>query len=162
MSPHSLLICTKVSTIYFEVVCEQALLFGRARRVSRERASERRRSLSLTPRSRVLARLASLAQTGELARRLISRPWVVNFTVDLSQEAVFIDRVHRIDPTKTYNFNGPTLVSSAADKITAKCGILCPKTLLFLPEKQLHAIHFFAAPCNIPLWLSHNPVRMHN
>ena len=75
---------------------------------------------------------------------------MVNFTVDLSQEGVFIDRVHRIDPTKTYNFNGPTLVSSAADKITAKCGILCPKTLLFLTEKQLHAIHFFVATCNVP------------
>ena len=75
---------------------------------------------------------------------------MVNFTVDLSQEGVFIDRVHRIDPTKTYNFNGPALVSSAADKITAKCGILCPKTLLFLTEKQLHAIHFFAATCNVP------------
>ena len=37
---------------------EQALLFGRAKRVSRERASER-----------PLARLASLAQIGELERR---------------------------------------------------------------------------------------------
>ena len=41
------------------VACEQALLFGRVKRVSRERASER-----------VLARLASLAQIGELGRRL--------------------------------------------------------------------------------------------
>ena len=55
-----------------------------------------------------------------------------------------------------------SLVSSATDKITAKCRILCPKTLLFLTEKQLQATHFFAATCNIPLWLSHNPVRMHN
>ena len=62
---------------------------------------------------------------------------VVNFAVDLSQEGVFIDRVHPIDPTKTYNFNGSTLVSSAADKITAKYGILFPKTLHFLTEKQL-------------------------
>ena len=45
------------------VACEQALLFGRVKRVSRvKRAS--------APRSRVLARLASLAQIGELARRL--------------------------------------------------------------------------------------------
>ena len=42
------------------LACEQALLFGRVKRVSRERASERR--------SR--ERLASLAQIGELARRL--------------------------------------------------------------------------------------------
>ena len=42
------------------IACEQALLFGRVKRVSRERA----------PRSRVLARLASLAKIGELARRL--------------------------------------------------------------------------------------------
>jgi len=72
---------------------------------------------------------------------------------------VFIDRVHPIDPTKTYNFNGPTLVSSAADKITAKCGILCPNTLLFSTEKQLHAIHFLSA--TFAPWRSQNPVRMH-
>ena len=40
------------------VACEQALLFGRVKRAS-------------APRSRVLARLASLAQIGELARRLL-------------------------------------------------------------------------------------------
>ena len=54
-----------------QLACKQALLFGRA---SRERASEG--LLSSTPRgfvarSRVLARLASLAQIGELARRLL-------------------------------------------------------------------------------------------
>ena len=42
------------------IACEQALLFGRVKRVSRERANERRR-------------LASLAQIGELARRLPRR-----------------------------------------------------------------------------------------
>ena len=77
----------------------------------------------------------------------ISRPFS-KFTVDLSQESVFIDRFHRIDPTKTYNFFAPTLVTSASHKITAKCCILCPKTLL-LPEKQLHAIHFFVVTCNV-------------
>ena len=55
------------------VTCEQALLFGQAKRASRERASEG--LLSSAPRgfaarSRVLARLVSLAQIGELARRL--------------------------------------------------------------------------------------------
>ena len=30
----------------------------------------------------------------------------------------------------------------------AKCGILCPKTLL-LTEKRLHAIHFFVATRNV-------------
>ena len=52
------------------VACEQALLFGRVKHVSRERASERRSregqrkgpSAPSAPRSRVLARLASLAQ----------------------------------------------------------------------------------------------------
>ena len=53
----------------YDLACEQALLFGRVKRVSRERTSERR-SLSSAPRSRVLARLTSLAQIGELARRL--------------------------------------------------------------------------------------------
>ena len=49
-----------VSSSRLALACEQALLFGRA---SRERASE-------GPRSRVLERLALLAQIGELARRL--------------------------------------------------------------------------------------------
>ena len=77
----------------------------------------------------------------------ISRPFS-KFTVDLSQESVLIDRFHRIDPTKTYNFFAPTLVTSASHKITAKCCILCPKTLL-LPEKQPYAIHFFVATSNV-------------
>ena len=51
-----------------------------------------------------------------------------------------MDRFHSIDPTKTYNFKAPTLVTSASHKMTAKCGILCPKTQL-LTEKQLHAIN---------------------
>ena len=46
------------------VACEQALLFGRVKRFSRERCER------AAPRSPVLARLASLAQMGELARRL--------------------------------------------------------------------------------------------
>ena len=49
------------------LACEQALLLGRVKRVSRERA---RAGGKEAPRSRVLARLASLAQIGELARRL--------------------------------------------------------------------------------------------
>ena len=73
----------------------------------------------------------------------------VNFTVDFKQ-GVFIDRFHRI--TKTYNFKAPTLVTSASHKITAKCGILCPKTLL-LTEKQLHTRHFSVATCNDPIIL---------
>ena len=43
------------------IACEQALLFERVKQASRERAA---------PRLLVLARLASLAQIGELARRL--------------------------------------------------------------------------------------------
>ena len=64
------------------IACEQAVLFGPAKRASREPASE---GPFLRPRgfaagSRVLARLVSLAQIGELARRLIvlatfSLPW---------------------------------------------------------------------------------------
>ena len=48
------------------LACEQALLFGRVRRVSRERASERR--------SREGPTLTLLAQIGELARRLQEYP----------------------------------------------------------------------------------------
>ena len=50
------------------LACKQALLFGQAKRASRERASEGPRGLAA--RSRVFARLASPAQIGELARRL--------------------------------------------------------------------------------------------
>ena len=51
-----------------DLACEQALLFGQAKRASRERASAPR---GFAARSRVLARPVSLAQTGELARRLV-------------------------------------------------------------------------------------------
>ena len=61
---------------------------------------------------------------------------------------MFIDRIYRINHTETWNFNAPTLVTPVSHKITAKCGILCPKTLL-LTEKQLHAIHFFVASGNV-------------
>ena len=69
------------------------------------------------------------------------------FTLNLSQR-VFIDSIYRINRTETWNFNAPTLVTSVSFKITAKFGILCPKTLL-LTEKQLHAIHFFVATRNV-------------
>ena len=51
------------------LACEQALLFGQAKQASRERACEAPRDFSA--RSRFLVRLASLAQIGELARRLL-------------------------------------------------------------------------------------------
>ena len=86
---------------------------------------------------------------------LISRDHSVHFTVNLSQEGVFFIA---LIPRKL-TINAPTLVTSAYHKITAKCGILCPKTLLST-EKQLHAIHFFVATCNVPPWRSHNPVRI--
>ena len=64
------------------IACAQAVLFGQAKRASREPASEGPflRPRSFAARSRVLARLVSLAQIGELARRLIvlatfSLPW---------------------------------------------------------------------------------------
>ena len=79
---------------------------------------------------------------------LISRDHSVNFTVDLSQEALFIYRFHPLIPQKL-TINPSTLVTSASHKITAKCGILCSKTLLST-EKQLHAIHFL---CNDPIIL---------
>ena len=60
------------------IACEQALLFGRVHETSlarmRERAAKPRgaEESSSGPRSHVLARLASLAQIGELARRLMN------------------------------------------------------------------------------------------
>ena len=71
----------------------------------------------------------------------------INFTLNLTQ-GVFIDRIYRINHTETWNFNAITLVTSVSHKITAKFGILCPKTLL-LTEKQLHAIQFFVATSNV-------------
>ena len=60
----------------FILACEQVLLFGQAKRASRERASKGPRfplPLAASPlaRARVLARLVSLAQIGELARKLL-------------------------------------------------------------------------------------------
>ena len=52
------------SRIFETLACEQALLFGRVKRVSLERVNGRQ------SRSRFLARFASLAQIGELASRL--------------------------------------------------------------------------------------------
>ena len=88
----------------------------------------------------------------------ISRPFLhvdhsvnsvnINFTLNLTQ-GVFSDRIYRINNhTETWNFNASTLVTSVSHKITAKCDILCLKTLL-LTEKELHAIHFFVATCNV-------------
>ena len=57
-------LCSLVAQAGSAIACEQDLLFGQAKRASRERASEGLR------RSRVLARLVSLAQIGEPARRL--------------------------------------------------------------------------------------------
>ena len=76
------MILSRVKTAIFSIACEQALLSGQAERASRERAKFYERSLqallSSTPRgfavrSRVLARHVSLAQIGEVARRLLSR-----------------------------------------------------------------------------------------
>ena len=64
-------ICTRNWAEWCVFSSEQALLFGQVKRVSREHASERRSREGL--RSRVLARLALLAQIGELARRLCFR-----------------------------------------------------------------------------------------
>ena len=71
----------------------------------------------------------------------------INFTLNLTQ-GVFINRIYRISHPETWNFKAPTLVTSVPHKITAKCGILCPKTLL-LTEKQLHTTHFFVATGNV-------------
>ena len=62
---------SRVENLNEQIACEQALLFGQAKRVSRERASEGPRK-GFAARSRVLARLVSLAQIGELARRLFA------------------------------------------------------------------------------------------
>ena len=74
----------------------------------------------------------------------ISRPFLhvdhtinsvtINFTLNLTQ-GVFIDRIYRINRTETSNFNAPTLVTNTSHKTTAKCGILCAKTLLFNGER---------------------------
>ena len=53
------------------IACKQTLLFGQAKRASRERASEGSSApRGFASRLRVLTRPISLAQTGELAHRL--------------------------------------------------------------------------------------------
>ena len=66
------------------LACEQALRFGQAKRASRERASEGPRSFAA--RSRVFARLASLAQIGELARRLSA----ILLTYEISKFVIYM------------------------------------------------------------------------
>ena len=66
------------------LACEQALLFGQAKRASRERAREGPRGLAA--RSRVFARLASLAQIGELARRLSA----ILLTYEISKVVIYM------------------------------------------------------------------------
>ena len=46
-------------------------------------------------------------------------------------------------------------------KFRAKCGILCPKTLLLI-DIQLHAKHFFVDLQFFAPWRSHNPLRITN
>ena len=69
------------------IACEQALLFGRAKQASRERASEGLLSSAprgVAARSCVHARLASLAQIGELARRLVcGEPCIDHFRLSI-------------------------------------------------------------------------------
>ena len=51
----------------------------------------------------------------------ISRPSSdVDFTINLTQERVYIDRFYRTKHTETYNFHIPTLVNCTPHKITAK------------------------------------------
>ena len=88
--------------VFLLLACEQALLFGQAKRASRERASEGRsretagETRGFAARSRVLARLASLAQIGELARRLSCFIPRLNFFVrygsDPSPEIFFVGK----------------------------------------------------------------------
>ena len=66
------------------LACEQALLFGQANRASRERAREGPGGLAAC--SRVFARLASLAQIGELARRLSA----ILLTYEISKFVIYM------------------------------------------------------------------------
>ena len=56
-------------SLAYAIACEQALLFGRVKRISRASGEAARGP----PRSRVLARFTSLAQIGELARRVYAK-----------------------------------------------------------------------------------------
>ena len=80
-----------------ELACEQALLFGQAKRASRERASE---GPFLCPSgfaacSRVLARLVSLAQIGELARRLSGNEHINETVKKASKRLYFLVQLKR-------------------------------------------------------------------
>ena len=86
-----------------------------------------------------------------LSQYYIFQDHSVNFTVDsestLRKECLLIDFIaliaQKLTISKHQHQSRPLLI-----KVTAKCGILCPKTLL-LTQKQLQAIHFFVATCNV-------------
>ena len=61
----------------------------------------------------------------------------VDFTVNLMQERVFINRFYRINHTKTYNFYALTLVTSASHKIAMKMRYSLPKIPAFDEEPTL-------------------------
>ena len=100
---------TLVCVLNCSLACEQALLFGQAKRVSRERASQGPRK-GFAARSHVLARLASLAQIGELARRLFAH---LNFqlqNLNFTAEFNILDSSFRVHVLHTSLENVFTLV----------------------------------------------------
>ena len=86
-----------------------------------------------------------------LSQYYIFQDHSVNFTVDsestLRKECLLIDFIaliaQKLTISKHQHQSRPLLI-----KVTAKYGILCPKTLLLM-QKQLQAIHFFVATCNV-------------
>ena len=63
-------------------------------------------------------------------------------------QGVCIDRIYRIDHTKTYNFNAPTLVTLASHKIMAKMLYSLSKDTA-LTEQHFYATQFFVATYNV-------------
>ena len=82
----------------------------------------------------------------------ISRPWRdVDFTINLTQEKVFIERSYCTKHTETYNFHVPTLVNSTSHKITAKKRYSLPKFTAF--DEKTTSRHTFLSsdlPCLPP------------
>ena len=83
----------------------------------------------------------------------------VDFTVNLTQDRVFIDRFYRINHTKTYNFHAPTLVASASHKITAKMRYSLQKITAFDEETTLRHTFLSSRLAMFAPWRSQNSLR---
>ena len=120
------------------IACKQALLFRRVKRVSRERE---------TLRSRVLARLASLAQIGELARRLIGLQ-------DSYQHQLVLVNVHMYDKFHVLVVLIVLLYTSIERNLYMSYRWVTCQNYIRQLYKHIHVVHHICLTCLLPLLIS--------